>query len=66
MRSSEYQRTIANNSTGSTVHHTSPRLIMEYEFLLPEINEQRRIANILDCLDLKIEFNSRINDYLAA
>ena len=64
MRSSEYQRTIANNSTGSTVHHTSPRLIMEYEFLLPEINEQRRIANILDCLDLKIEFNSRINDYL--
>lgn len=47
MRTHDYQRSIANTSTGSTVHHTSPSKIYEYEFDAPSISMQRRIAEIL-------------------
>ena len=55
MRTHAYQRTIANTSTGSTVHHTSPSKIYEYECDVPDIRIQHRIATILSRYDSLIE-----------
>ena len=35
MRTREYQRSIANTSTGATVHHTSPKKIYDYDLEVP-------------------------------
>ena len=37
MRTHYYQRSIANTATGSTVHHTSPSKIYDFEFLRRKI-----------------------------
>lgn len=66
MRSPRYQKTIAATSTGSTVHHTSPNRICEYEFELPAKATQKRIASILDSIDNKIKENNAVNNNLAA
>lgn len=55
MRTRGYQRTIANTSTGSTVHHTSPTKICDFEFNPPPLTEQRRIAEVLSRYDALIE-----------
>ena len=55
MRTREYQRTIANTSTGSTVHHTSPSKIYDYAFDAPDKATQYRIATILSRYDSLIE-----------
>ncbi len=61
LRSYTYQRYVVGSATGSTVKHTSPKLIQAFEFLLPPPLEQERIAGILGALDDKIELNNRIN-----
>lgn len=55
MRTRDYQRTIANTSTGSTVHHTSPSKIYDYEFETSDKATQHRIATTLSCYDSLIE-----------
>ena len=55
MRTRGYQRTIANTSTGSTVHHTSPTKICDFEFNPPSHTVQRRIAEVLSRYDALIE-----------
>ena len=55
MRTHSYQRAIANTSTGSTVHHTSPTKICDYECVVPEKSIQHRIATILSRYDSLIE-----------
>ena len=55
MRTRDYQRTIANTSTGSTVHHTSPSKIYDYEFETPDKAAQYRVASILFHYDSLIE-----------
>jgi len=55
MRTRGYQRTIANTSTGSTVHHTSPTKICDFEFNPPSHDVQRRIAEVLSRYDALIE-----------
>lgn len=55
MRTRDYQRTIANTSTGSTVHHTSPSKIYDYEFEIPDKATQHRVASILFHYDSLIE-----------
>ncbi len=61
LRSFNYQKFISNSATGSTVKHTSPKIIQSYEFDLPPLEEQKRIAGILGSLDDKIEINNKIN-----
>ena len=61
MRTPAYQSFIATHSSGTTVHHTSPKGIGNYVFRLPSLDEQRRIASILSSLDRKIELNNKIN-----
>ena len=61
MRTPAYQSFIATHSSGTTVHHTSPKGIGNYVFRLPPLPDQRRIASILSSLDRKIELNNKIN-----
>ena len=55
MRTREYQRSIANTSTGATVHHTSPKKIYDYDLEVPPLPIQHRIATILSRYDSLIE-----------
>jgi type I restriction enzyme S subunit len=66
MRTNKYQQTIVNGATGSTVKHTSPTRICDYEFLLPSLPEQHAIADLLGSLDDKIEANNTQNKTLEA
>ena len=64
LRTKQYQKFIVNSSTGSTVKHTSPSRILEYEFNLPPLPTQKKIAHILSTLDDKIELNRKMNQTL--
>ncbi|SDS17538.1 type I restriction enzyme, S subunit [Polaribacter sp. KT25b] len=56
LRTKHYQKSIVNSATGSTVRHTSPSRIQEYQFKYPEDKkEQKAIANVLTAFDDKIE-----------
>jgi type I restriction enzyme S subunit len=60
----EYRHEVLSSSTGTTVKHTSPKRIGNFEFFLPPLLEQRAIAHILGTLDDKIELNRRMNETL--
>lgn len=47
--------------TGSAIPHISQKQIEDYKILLPNIEDQRRIASILSSLDRKIGLNNKIN-----
>ncbi|MHB0988565.1 MAG: restriction endonuclease subunit S [Bellilinea sp.] len=66
LRTKAYQTFIVNSASGSTVKHTSPSRIREFEFIAPEVQTQRRIADILSVLDDKIELNRQTNATLEA
>ena len=59
LRASDYKHHILATASGSTVRHTSPGRIREFETTLPAITEQRAIAGVLGSLDEKIEQNQR-------
>lgn len=60
MRTRPYQKYVANSSSGTTVHHTSPAKISKYSFFLPTLPEQHQIASILSSFESKIECNHRL------
>jgi len=64
MRTRNYQKTIVNSATGTTVRHTSPTKIQEYNFYLPSKKEQIAISHILTILDSKIDLLRRQNQTL--
>ena len=66
LRSDSYRQEVLASASGSTVKHTAPSRIEAYRFLLPPLEEQRAIANILGTLDEKIELNRRTNETLEA
>lgn len=51
MRSPDYRRWVVSTATGSTVKHTSPDRILDYEFKLPTLAEQNQIGEMLTNLD---------------
>ena len=59
LRASDYRHHILATASGSTVRHTSPGRIREFETTLPAITEQCTIAGVLGALDDKIEQNRR-------
>lgn len=59
MRTHQYQRSIANTSTGATVHHTSPSKICDYQFYAPSYEKQRRIAEYLFVYEKLTENNQK-------
>ena len=59
MRTHLYQRSIANTSTGATVHHTSPTKIYDYRFTAPDYETQRKITDYLFAYEKLIENNQK-------
>jgi type I restriction enzyme S subunit len=62
---STFRNHVIATKTGSTVSHTAPERIYNYEINIPEdIKEQQSIASILSAIDDKIENNLAINKTL--
>ena len=66
MRWRDYQEFIVNSASGTSVMHTSPSRICEFEFELPPLPEQKAIASVLSSLDNKIDLLHRQNKTLEA
>ncbi|MFK5925942.1 MAG: restriction endonuclease subunit S [Desulfuromusa sp.] len=64
MRTREYQGYIIGSASGTSIMHTSPTRIEEYQFLLPPLPEQKAIAEVLSSLDDKIDLLHRQNKTL--
>ncbi|HAT9133455.1 TPA: restriction endonuclease subunit S [Legionella pneumophila subsp. pneumophila] len=65
MRTKNYHNYIVNTATGTTVKHTSPSRILDYEVYFPcNIDQQKKIVNILSSIEEKIELNKKINQTL--
>ncbi|MFN7188867.1 MAG: restriction endonuclease subunit S, partial [Cyclobacteriaceae bacterium] len=64
MRTKEYQSFIVGSASGTSIMHTSPSRIKEYQFLLPSRSEQAAIAEVLSSLDDKIDLLHRQNKTL--
>ncbi|PFI60707.1 restriction endonuclease subunit S [Priestia megaterium] len=58
--SREYRGYILGTATGSTVKHTSPSKVLNFEVDLPPISIQKKIGHTLKLLDSKIEINNQI------
>jgi type I restriction enzyme, S subunit len=55
MRTKKFHEFVIGSASGSTVKHTSPNRVLEYEFDLPEIGKQKAIVSVLSSFDDKIE-----------
>lgn len=61
MRTSEYRTWVVGSATGSTVKHTSPSRICDFEFDLPPIAVQKEAAATLDALEGRISLLRQTN-----
>lgn len=59
------QKQISNNKVGAIQQHFNVRVAEEMLILLPDLDEQRIIANILGNFNRKIRVNKAINDNLS-
>ena len=65
--STSFQKYIFNNVDSETAQpNISAGSVGKYEFELPSLEEQNRIADILVSLDNKIQLNRQINDNLTS
>lgn len=64
LTSKHFQDYIHNLATGSTIKNVGLKLIREYEFQLPDITTQNKIASVLVSIDSKISVNQQINQTL--
>ena len=55
---------IKSRANGSTFQEISGSVMKKIEIDLPNINIQKKIVKILECIDEKIELNNQINDNL--
>jgi len=60
------RRQLSAAAQQTKIRHTSPEKIMDCDVFIPEVKEQKKIANLLDAINKKIELNNNINDNLAA
>lgn len=61
MRTQEYRSWVIGSASGSTVKHTSPSRICDYEFDLPGVHEQQEVADTLDTLEARIDLLRQTN-----
>ena len=64
--SEDVKQFVRNIAVGATMPSINTKLLGEVEIVYPAIKEQRKIAEILGCIDDKIENNEKINENLAA
>ncbi|TAL28108.1 MAG: restriction endonuclease subunit S, partial [Nitrospirae bacterium] len=50
-----FKRVIKSTATGTTVRHTAPNRVLNIKIALPNLSEQKKIAEILNKVDLEIE-----------
>lgn len=62
--SSDFQNYLQNQATGTTIKNVSLKQMREYPFLLPPLEVQVAISEILLALNDKIELNQKINENL--
>lgn len=55
LQTSAYRKRIIETATGSTVRHSSNKILLGTSLPLPSLREQTKIANFLTALDRKIE-----------
>lgn len=53
--SERYRKYILSTASGTTVNHTSPSRILEYDAIIPTIYEQEKISSILSTVDEQID-----------
>lgn len=66
MRSPEYRHWVVASATGSTVKHTAPNRICSFEFMRPDLDEQKAISTTLGALDDRIALLRETNATLEA
>lgn len=67
MRTPLYQNYIIGSASGTSIMHTSPSRIENYDFLIPKVKlQQKAIAEVLSSLDDKIDLLRRQNQTLEA
>ena len=66
LESPHFQRQIEAMGVGSVIRHFGPSHLRQMTVLLPAIEVQRRIAEILGALDDRIELDRRMNETLEA
>ena len=57
---------VRNIAVGATMPSINTKLLGEVIVIFPELEQQKRIVEILSAIDSKIEVNQKINDNLAA
>ena len=65
-QSKEFKELVVSRTEGSVIPHLYQRDIEELEVPVPPIEEQKKIAEILFSLDLKVKLNQRMNITLEA
>lgn len=63
--SKTFQDYLNNQATGTTIKNISLKQMREYNFLLPSLETQQKIAKVLSAIDDKIELNNSINNNFA-
>src|SRR5699024_4682785 len=58
MRTREYRHHVLSGASGTTVKHTSPKKIMDFEVKLPSVVKQKKIGQALLLFEKKIEVNN--------
>lgn len=66
LKSALGQAEIAKGTVGAVQAKLPLKNIQAIDILLPDLDQQRKIASILAAIDYKIEANEKINDNLAA
>ena len=66
LSTSYFQKYIQTYANGTTIKNLSLKAMREFSFGLPPLQEQKEIANILSCLDRKIENLRKQNETLEA
>lgn len=61
MRTPEYRAWVVGSASGSTVKHTSPSRISEFQVQLPDMATQEACADALDALEARIDLLRQTN-----
>ena len=59
-----YKKEIQSLATGAAQQNLSAKIIKEFSFYIPNLEKQKKIADILSELDKKIDLNTQINQTL--
>ena len=60
----EFQKYMYTVASGSTIKNFAPKQAADYEFFAPNLPTQKKIADVLSCIDDKIALNNKTNTEL--